>query len=321
MKKIISILLCVLLLLGSVFTLASCNTDDDSDVDVNAQDYADALAFLECGNYEDAQALFEKLGDYKDSAEYLSRFYYMPTSFEYDLIGKNGTNEITYNDNNLPATETVEREDARGLIEFIYDSDGNIITQRVTNNGYVSAYAYTYNSQGKRIGAVYSDQDENSASYVFEYDDNGNLIKQTYLGTDGITYEYYFGYDANGNMITQEGIFEGISQYTLAIVYTYDDNGRVISEVGTYSDDTQESYEYTYDAKGNCIKEIFTDYDGFEYCYDFTYDDNGNMVEEVCTYLDGTVQYVKIVYELMYIPCGITEGTDLFFNEFWASRL
>ena len=57
MKKIVAILLA----LSMVFPLCACSSGD----------YKQAKALFEEGKYEDANVLFEKLGDYQDSANYL----------------------------------------------------------------------------------------------------------------------------------------------------------------------------------------------------------------------------------------------------------
>ena len=334
MKKIFSIFICMALLLTVGFSMISCdffpekganqNDKEHTDpIDQNAKDYADALAFLDTGKYVEAKALFEKLGDYKDSEEYLSKFYYMPISFEYDLIGKKSTNYVEYNSQNLPASEATVREDVNAVAEFVYDESGTILKQIMTNHttGTVVSYSYTYDSNGKRIGAVYSDQSGTVASHVFEYDSNGNLVKETYTGADGLVYVYASTYDENGNIISQEGSYDGMTYYSLDVSYATDANGRVIREVCTYSDGSQESLDYTYDEMGNRIKSVYTDFEGLQTCYEYTYDSNGNVLKEVCTDPDGVVQYVKTEYVLLYIPTGITEGTRLFFIDFWSTRL
>jgi YD repeat-containing protein len=94
----------------------------------------------------------------------------------------------------------------------------------------------------------------------------------------------------------------------------------IIKEVCTYEDGSEESLEYSYDTNGNCARIVYTDAYG-ENFYDYTYDEHGNVVKEVFTDSDGNVQYVNTKYELLYIPCGITDGTDYFFRGLWKDRL
>ena len=321
MKKIISLILCIALFFVYAFAITSCKKADGDDAEQNDQDYTNALALIEAGDYTAAKALFEKLGDYKDSEEYLARFYYMPTSITYDLIDKKGTNEITYNLKNLPASELISREDTVGAFEFFYDDNGNIIEQRATNNGVVSSYVYTYDNDGKRIAATYRGADGSTASHTLEYDEHGNTVKQTYIGVDGSEYVSVMTYDENGNITSQESFYDGEIADTIYISNILDDKGRVIREDCIFSGGAYQSIEHTYDERGNHIAQVYTDNHGNNISNTYTYDANCNMVREVCTFSDGTVQYVEFDYILVYIPCGITAGTELFFTEFWESIL
>ena len=324
MKKIISLFLCFALLLTAGLSLVSCNDNDGADADPKEQDYVAALELLANCDYEGAKAMFESLGDYKNSEEYLSKFYYMPTSFEYDLIDKKGTNDVSYYSNNLPKSEITIRADAQAVSSFIYDENGNLIKQVMTKNTEtepeVYVYDYTYNSKGQRISAYYTAFDGFHVSYTFEYDENGRLTKQVYQDDSGADYRYTMVYDENGNMIRNEGLFNGESQ-VLNMVYTLDDNGRVIKEVCTYPNGYQETIDYEYDEHGNLVKETYTEGDGGQSVCDYEYDEHGNVIKETYTDEDGVVQYVKTEYILLYLPTGISHGTEAFLREFWGDRL
>ena len=320
MKKIVSFCLGLTIACSAGLGLASCTKKDNGPSDVNLENYNRAISLLESKDYAGAQALFEQLGDYKDAEEYLSNFYYMPISFEYDLIGKNGTNVITYHENNLPASEIIDRVDAQGVFDFVYDEKGNITQQVLTRDGVVSVYKYTYNEAGKRLKAEYTIQGEWFATHTFEYDADGNVSRQVYTDAQGTTYEYLLEHDSHGNITRLETIYNGESQ-VMNIRYTYAENQSLLEEVCTYPDGTFETVQYVYDENNRRVKQIITDTDGEQTWYDFTYDEHRNIVKEVFTDEEGNQQYVKIVYELKYIPCGITEGTELFFREIWVERL
>jgi YD repeat-containing protein len=289
--------------------------------DPDAKIYNRALELLERGDYEEAKAIFEDLGDYKDSKEHLSKFYYMPTSFEYSLPGKKSTNDITYNSMNLPASEITIREDVYACAEFVYDDNGNIIKQIMINKTAetVSEYEYIYDGNGKRIAANFSAADGSRASHAFAYDNEGRLIEENYED-DAYAYNRKITYDQNGNIIKEEYIIDGVTS-VYSIDVTLDDAGRVAKEVCTYPDGSLESLEYTYDKNGNCVKKVFTDYDGEKATYDYIYDIYGNVTAEIFTNPDGSIYYIKTKYVLMYVPTGITEGTELFFIDYWATRL
>lgn len=290
--------------------------------DTKAVEYERALTLLANCDYEGAKEAFEKLGDYRDAKEYLSKFYYMPISFEYDLVDKKGTNDIAYNSQNLPISEIIIRPDAQGVSKFAYDDKGNIIEQIMIKNTEgepeISRYVYTYNENGQLITANYTGYDGYVASYTFFYDDKGNNVKQIYED-EYSTYEYLMTYDENGNMLSQVLMYNGEVE-SMNIVATYNESGKVIREVCTYYDGSQESKDYTYDANGKCTQVVFTDENG-ENVYEYTHDEHGNVIKEIYTSFDGSVQYVNTKYELVYIPYGITEGTDFFFRGFWADRL
>ena len=323
MKKVISVILCMMLIAATCLAVSSCDIKQGNTPDPKAAEYENALVLLANCDYVGAKAAFEALGDYRDAKEYLSKFYYMPISFEYDLIDKKGTNDVAYNSLNLPISETTIRSDVQAVSKFVYDDKGNIIEQIAIKNTEadpeISRYVYTYNIDGYLASANYTGYDGYVAAYTFWYDDKGNNTKQIYVDGYG-TYEYLMTYDENGNMLSQTLVYNGESE-VMNIDVTYDNNGMIIKEVCTYEDGSQESLEYSYDANGNCARIVYTDADGEESAYDYTYDEHGNVVKEVFTDSDGNVQYVNTKYELLYIPCGITDGTDYFFRGLWKDRL
>ena len=324
MKKIVSLLTCLILIFTMSQGLVSCTQNDATGPDHNAQNYEKALVCLANGEYEAAKEIFEKLGDYRDSAEYLSKFYYMPANFVYDLIGKKGSDEVSYDDRNLPKSQAIMRPDAQAIYNYIYDENGNMIKQVVTMNtddGHVvSIYEYTYDAKNQRIRAEFEMYNGVTGYHAFTYDEDGNLIKQAYEDSQGNSYECFMSYDEKGNKIRSENVSGGVSE-VINISYQFDDKGRAIKETWTYPGDFGESSDYTYDANGNKLSEVFTAWDGDQCRYDYTYDENGNVLKEEFTGYDGIKEHVIIEYELKYIPCGITVGTEAFFVEIWAGRL
>lgn len=322
MKKIISTIFCIIFSLLTCASLASCAQQAHDTHEPKANRYEYALTLLANCDYEGAKKAFEQLGDYKDAKEYLSKFYYMPISFEYDLIDKKGTNDVAYNSKNLPISETTIRSDVQAVSKFAYDDNGNIIEQTTIKNTAgdpeIYRYVYTYDEKGHLATANYTAHDGYVASYTFFYDDEGNNTKQIYEDEYGV-YEYLMTYDENGNMLSQALVYNGEVE-SMNIVVTYNDSGLIIKEVCTYYDGSQESLDYSYDVDGKCIRVVFTDANG-ENIYDYTYDDHGNVIKEIYTSFNGTVQYVNTKYELVYIPYGITEGTDYFFRGLWSERL
>jgi hypothetical protein len=319
MKKIISIIL----LAAMCLSLASCEVLDAYTADPLAKDYEEALALLANCDYEGAKAAFEKLGDYKDAKDYLAKFYYMPVSFEYDLIDKKGTNKVLYNGENLPIGEVVMRPDVQAIYDFVYDDNGTITKQVLHLNSDTeileSAYEYYYDSNGYLIRAEYNAYDGYWAILTFIYDENRNIPYESYEDESGL-FEYVKTIDENGNVAKYEQIYNGES-VLLEFTYEFDNEGRIVKEICTLAEVGQETVEYVLDTNGKVVKEIYTDYQGEQDVTEYTYDNYGNVIYEVFTDDDGVVQYVKTEYELLYIPYGITVGTEVFLTGFWGDRL
>ena len=324
MKKHISLFICFVLMFTMSLGLVSCSNKDESGDDLNAQNYEKALVMLANGDYTGAKEAFEKLGDYRDSKEYLSKFYYMPTSFEYELIDKKGKDYVSYNNIGLPQTQAIMRPDAQAIYNYFYDEKGNIIQQHVTINGEevqeVYIYEYIYNDAGQRVRAEFEFHGGITGFQTFTYDENGNLIKRNYEDSTGLVYEYLSEYNEKGQRTRFEIVFNGASDVRTTS-YEYDENGMTVKETTSYQDGFVEIWDYTYDENGNRISAYLTDSDGDHCRYDYTYDEHGNTIKEEYVGYSGTKQYVKTEYELMYLPCGVTAGTELFFVEVWAERL
>ena len=324
MKKIVSLILSVLLLFATCVSLGSCSLQGGPVTpDTKAVEYENALVLLANCDYEGAKAAFEKLGDYRDAKEYLSKFYYMPTSFEYDLYDKKGTNTIGYNGLNLPVRETTMRAEAQAICDLVYDDNGNVIEQILivnTDTGYqISTYKYSYDEEGRRLSANYLSHDGVAVSYNYEYDEKGNNVKIKYQDPSRII-EYTMSYDEQGREIREEIVNNG-ELVILNTSYVTDEQGRIVKKIWAYEGYGEEYFDYTYDEKGNLVKYVFTEYDGKTQTYDYTYDENGSLIHELFTDAEGGQQYVKIEYQLLYIPTGITQGTELFFIDFWGDRL
>ena len=323
MKRIVSIILCAILLCTSCFVFASCQPEKPVEQDQNATDYAEALRLLEEGKYEEAKALFEKLGDYKDSAEYLSKFCYLPAWIYNDIIGKGGSYEYFFNENNLISKYVVHRDGMDGYCEFSYYENGDIKYQFASINGATQSFEYTYNANRKRESAVYKIDGVVTYYHSFEYDENGNEIVFRINDVDGNTVQLITRtFDELGDCIRIEYAFENSeNNYYMDVEHIYNDEGILVRQVARYSNGTQESLDFTYDANGNRIKKIFTYDDGDQNVCEYIYDEHGNMVKEVLTNYKGVVQYLEYDYVLLYLPTGLTDATRIFFTEIFEEQL
>lgn len=327
MKKIGLILCCLALIFALCLPLISCGNENQTttveEQDQNAKDYSEALSLLENGNYEGAKALFEKLGDYKDAQEYLSKFYYLPAWIYNDIIGKGGSSEYFFDENSLFSKYVVHREGMDAYCDFFYYEDGNIKQQAAYQNGTYYSFDYTYNDKGQTETGVYKINGITTYLHSFKYDENGNEIEFLIVDTDGNMVQLITSaYDEKGDCIKKECCFEDSeNNYTYYVEHIYNDEGLLIREVCTYDVGVQESKDYTWDENGNMIKKVYTIYDGSKNVYDFTYDEHGNMVKEVLTYEDGTVQYIEYEYVLLYLPTGLTNATRIFFTGLFEEQL
>lgn len=338
MKRIVSVILCAILLTTACVSLVACNnknqgtensttesqtTPNAPEQDQNAIDYVEALRLLEEGKYEESKELFEKLGDYKDSAEYLSKFYYLPAMIYNDIIGKGGSYEYFFNENNLMSKYVVHRDGTDGYCEFFYYENGNIKQQAASINGVKHTFDYTFNANGQRETAVYKIEGEIIYVQTFTYDEHGRQVVYHVIDIEGnLLQQITYSYDDKGNIIKHEYVFdEAEYNYILNIEYIYNDEGTLVKEIYHYNNGSQESLDYTYDVNKNIIKKVLTYSDGAQDVYDYTYDEHGNMVKEVLTNSEGVVQYVEYEYVLLYIPTGLTNATRIFFAEMFEEIL
>lgn len=197
--------------------------------------------------------MFQSLGDYKDSADYLARFTIHPNM----LTGV----DVEYTDN-------LGNVDEGYLSEYEYDANGNLIyaTGSDIREKYCISSSYVY-------GDMY-----------FEYDEAG-VISQILIGYSNTDLKARCTptYDANGNMISLQ--IQTNSGETTA-TFTYDDQNRLIHAIGpyTYSGDPQ-TITYTYDAAGQLVQKTrsWTDWWVYEEVTTYTYA-NGVLKEAVTAY-------------------------------------
>ena len=318
--------MCSILFLTLFLTMASCNLTNESKEttpvqtteDTKSKDYSKALSLIEAGKYEEAKALFEQLGDYKDSAEHLSKFYYLPNWIYYDLIDKVGSYEYFFNENNLPSKYITHREEIDAYCEFFYYENGDIKQQAGSLNGQKLTFDYTYNAEGKRLVGVYKVDGEFSYMTTSTYDENGREhVYRVSDADDNMIQQVTYTYDDKGNVILYDFIaYDSIYNYTINFENTYDDRGNLIKKVCNYWQydyGKQEIFEYTFDDNNRMTKKVLTYDDGSQDVWEYTYDEQGNMVKEVCTDSEGVVQYIEYQYVLFYLPTGLTEATREFF--------
>lgn len=272
MKKILCFSLAAILLFSTLLIFSSCDDKNDAvteattappSVEPTDEDfYNEALSLLSEGKYEEAYDIFFfKLKDYKDTADYLSKFSFKPstvkeeteddatvTRYEYNSQGyTTKKSELNTTENSASNSETT--------IEYMYDKNGNIISQ-------TSRMPYN-----------------NSITFLYEYDENGNLTKYTRIDNGQTSFTYSYAYDANGRLGTKTTSYTDIEEVQEINKYTYNEDGS-ISEI-KHSSSNGDSYVtmYKYDSKGR-LTEVTSTRSNITYTMKYEYNSDGLLSKE-----------------------------------------
>ena len=342
MRRIISLVLCFVLLSVICLTSIACNTQNNPQettpepnssqqpLDQNARDYEQAFEWIKKGEYEAAYALFVKLGDYKDAKAQIANFRYVPTQNVIAFVdnGEEKSKVVTifYGENGLPThcTEVVN-DGYTHTCTFTQNQFGQVISINCTDSeGNAESCDYIYDKNGNRVRefAVYDDGD----IYIYRtyYNEDGMLTKQISQALGGFYYEEQSIYDENGRE-TQTIIITESETFTT--VNSFDENGNRTKTV-EYDLDGNEAgvSEYFYDENGNTVKITYVTPDGYSsflesafdengrktfehykdgeytYTYRYTYDASGNCTQASYSNSSPYESESEIVYKLVYIP-------------------
>ena len=280
--------------------------------------YKSAMGALAGGNYTKAQKLFAELGDFKDAAEYLSRFVYIPDTL---LCTEQYTDGVLTN--TTPAVHN--STDGSGKTA----SDGGILisTEKSEEHDRVEHWMYdeytlvnTYRKDGtlfsqKKMPRISKDPTADYASghYIsYYYNPDGTLAKdqgqemlyamhQNVQTVDQLNFQGSYTYNAAGLLILYERVhtWGGMGTYTER--YTYDENNNLIrfesskqgnvflspSEKLLQERRTESSLkEYRYDKAGNLVFERLhtvsavqgEDPTVMDTQFEYDYDEDGNQI-------------------------------------------
>ena len=268
----------------------------------NSVKYLQAISMIESGKYAEAYEILVQLGNYKDSANYLSNFYYFPTKVittdfsDKDIKGHIlfDSVEIIFNDKYFP-TEYVETYDGESYTDqqFTFDSEGRLTKD---SNSY-STDEYIYDSNGNLIKEIYSFEGEIRSTYEYFYDGLGMLIKEIqtnseYTAVKDLTYNH------RGDLTKIVWFRPDLDTVTGVQEYFYDADNRIVSYIGTYSDDRhKDTIDYIYDSKGNLVKRVEKYAYEPSYTYYFTYDDNNNLIQELREDVVNRKSYTDYTYD------------------------
>ena len=231
MKKLLSILLCVLLLGGCAATYD--------------------------GPTETKYALTEYVVDHRytgifDSHEYTDRWLYA-----YDIYG-NRVREMEYRDGEL-----------RSVTNMKYDDRGNLISQKSWDHTKWiplpdRGRKHTYDDQGRVLTTVYLDGwGRETSRSTYTYDDEANTY--TWESDDGTQSLYYL--DENGNELRVVGNYgaETVYEYDDRGNRTgwvgYQDGVRADSYQARYDDQDRQIWGGRYSAAGELESETLWEYD------------------------------------------------------------
>lgn len=188
-------------------------------------------------------------------------------------------------------------EDINGYIDYLYDSNDNLLWENSYQYGYsnyeVSYYVCVfkqYNLDGNILKEikVFVDQDERSVSFSYwieyTYDDKGNLLSRADYDEQGKKINdsrYEYKYDESGKKVSARTYWDNTE--VSAVTYEYDDNDNIVLKI-TYEDKKLEqlSGKTVYEYHPNGVLKNQTSYIGTEEIGSVKeFDINGNLVQEM----------------------------------------
>lgn len=314
MKKSVSFLLVLLMLLGA---LCSCHVaDKDSTppvedaippsqegtlVDARLAEYDKALTLLREGKLEEAYTIFLTLRDYADTADYLDRFAFKYTQkfyngspdvyYEYDEYGK-----VTYEYHSpLSISDffyTYEYDESQRLIKKQYGVKKEIEPDIWYEYEIRSTILNEYDTNGHLIKQTETEGDTVYTTTV-EFDERGNKAK-VHWGRFGVTLEYR--YDEANNLLEMV-VRNQSGNVTEGDFYEYDSSGRVIREEHRIGTSKREVQIYEYDEVGR-TRSMVQELNGRSQSrHEFEYDQDGNCKQELITYTGGSTSMVIWRYD------------------------
>ena len=330
MKKTISSILSIIMLVGCFSVAAFADAEETVPVYENgkyyAKDYKTNYLLVKTVTKESGGGKITWTYTYdknynlvKDKLAY-SEGFTSENSFSFDTknrMTKWVTNDYgdiskqtySYNSSGLLAKSTSRYGEGDAFkTSYNYDSKGRLIKSVVSNSSdLIKTVTYKYDDHGNITSETNSMPGESKSVTKYVYNKNDYLTKQTSeYGTT--TYKY----DNNGNLT---GIsFKG-DEWNYTIAYKYNADQKVISATQKDSEGTS-TLKLTYDSKGNETKETYKSAYGGSHSKTFSYDKNGLLTKEVLKYSDysavTTYQYKKInkpVVKIGYITLSYASTT------------
>lgn len=249
---------------------------------------------------------FTELGDYKDAAEYVSRFSMIPSQLTKvdrkttDQLGNVSTSTLeryTYNPDGTLATVTGQNAaeqygiyESWDMLKFEYDATGKISKINIGDYSTTGVCTPTYDEAG-RIVSMDVQRTNNHYVTTFTYDEAGMLIGMDMPTSGDNSYDHYI--------------------YT----YSYDDAGRLLQKTKSWYDEYYAwVYDYVYESKPLAQRIETYMYRG-EASYDitnvFTSDAQGRPLSADVTTTDTSATYVARVLEYVYEDLYFFDATGI----------
>lgn len=258
-----------------------------------AAKYNNAIKLLKDEKDEEAYILFEELGNYKDSQEYIADFHEMRVR-SVNKPDKKAASTIYYYYNDAGQIESTyyDLSDVEYTTLNRYDANGNIVE-----------VSYEYLSGDYNRGDI--------SSYQYYYDENNRLVEEKEILLGGhITRTFYQWYNESGELLSED-VTKRMDdmEYATCYIKTIDDAGNTIKSrkdrINTKGDFiAEEYYEYTYvyDTNGKILQYTYYHYDpnSFYRHYNKTYKyeyQNGQLVKDA-------------YYRYTYYPNGEVKTRD-----------
>lgn len=280
MKKILSIIVCVVLLVSSV----SCNTEKDTDGNGNVS------GIISSDGNEQKTENSEK-NDTPNTP---------PQIEEPWVVVRDRTNTYLYedyiydNDGKVLEIRTfntrIFEDQPKCVTKFNYNKqdDGSTIVKVVSSNNDAPLFLgkiLIYDASGfciekksyddcRNIDDVFADENFLFSSY-YTYDEEGKLIKNSFGERNNF---YSYAYDKNGEMISYEQWADG--KCFEFVEFIRNNDGDIIKEkVKAYGEEFENEYSYSYKYDGGVLLEKNMDIDkGTSFCKTiFEYNEKGQM--------------------------------------------
>ncbi len=297
--------LCILLAFCTLLCFASCDTvnpDENVENDLNGDSVEKMKEKDEFTYYVPVKVTVT----YSDKKSELSNGVAVDELYSPVPEKISHTDEIFYNEQNLPEKYVLTYEGGHCIIEqFFYDDDNRLIKKTYSNGSRVYySFEYEYDDFGNVIKETHFQGKSEAYVHEYGYNSNNQLVFESRSSETSDNKDYYV-YDENGNVIKHTNTIG--ARYSSVTENTYDSKGKVIHShyKNNEGDVIVSDYEYAYDGKGNLIKEVYKQ-DGKMDVTEYTYDFNGNLIMIVNTKNYGEDYSQRHISEYKYDRYGNT---------------